>query len=588
MPDILIPNNSKHDVATYKIVVDNTEVDPSYQVMSLSIHKELNKVSTASLVFRDGDAALQTFPLSNKTDFVPGKKIEISIGRDGLNNSAFKGMIIKHAVKVKANGNTELHIECMDEAVKMTIGRKSKYFQDVKDSDVFDELISKYGIRSDPQTTTLKHQELVQHNISDWDFMLLRAEANGMLVNVSDGSIKIAKPAIGNEVLQVNYGSSVLDFEAEMDARFQYKSVNAESWDYSNQQLFTAETSSSSFAQQGNITSEDLAHAISPDKFDMHHSGHLLEQELKDWTESIMLRSRLAKIRGRARFTGFSGIKPADTLKLSGVGDRFSGKAFVTAVRQEIGDGTWETQVQFGLDPKRYVFLHSDINEAPSAGLIGAIRGLQIGIVVQLESDPDGQDRILVRVPVIDSAGQGIWTRIASLDAGNERGAFFMPEIGDEVIVGFINDDPRHPVVLGMLHSSNKPAPVSPQDSNNEKGFTTRSKMHLSFNDDTKTIVIDTPAGNSITIDEKSMKIEIKDQNDNRITMEQSGITMESPLNIDVKAGAVLTLSGGTSLSISAPSLAVKADAAVSIEGATAKVTSSGITEISGSLVKIN
>jgi Rhs element Vgr protein len=588
MPDILIPNNSKHDVATYKIVVDNTEVDPSYQVMSLSIHKELNRVSTASLVFRDGDAALQTFPLSNKTDFVPGKKIEISIGRDGLNKSAFKGIIIKHAVKVKANGNTELHVECMDVAVKMTIGRKSKYFQNVKDSDVFDDLLSTYGIRSDPETTTLKHQELVQHNVTDWDFMLLRAEANGMLLNVDDGSIKIAKPAIGNEVLQVNYGSSILEFEAEMDARFQYKSVNAESWDYSNQQLFTADTSSSSFAEQGNITSEDLAQAISPDKFDMHHSGHLLEQELKDWTESIMLRSRLAKIRGRARFTGFSGIKPADTLKLSGVGDRFNGKAFVTAVRQEIGDGTWETQVQFGLDPKRYVFLHNDINEAPSAGLVGAIRGLQIGIVVQLESDPDGQDRILVRVPVIDSAGQGIWTRIASLDAGNERGAFFMPEIGDEVIVGFINDDPRHPVVLGMLHSSNKPAPISPADNNHEKGFTTRSKMHLSFNDDTKTIVIDTPAGNSITIDEKSMKIEIKDQNENKITMEQTGITMESPLNIDVKAGAVLTLSGGTSLSISAPSLSVKADSNVSIEGAVAKVTSSGITEISGSLVKIN
>ena len=588
MPDILIPNDSKHDVATYKIVVDKTEVAPSYQLLSLSIYKELNKVPTASLIFRDGDAALQTFPLSNKTDFVPGKKIEISIGRDGLNKRGFKGIIIKHAVKVKANGNAELHIECMDEAVKMTIGRKSKYFENVKDSDVFDDLISSYGMESEPETTTLKHQELVQHNISDWDFMLLRAEANGMLVNADDGSVKITKPVIENEVLQVNYGSSVLEFEAEIDARYQYKSVNAESWDYSNQQLFTADTSSSSFAEQGNITAEDLAQAVSPDKFDMHHSGHLLEQELKDWTEGIMMRSRLAKIRGRARFAGFSGIKPADTVKLSGVGDRFNGKAFVTAVRQEIGDGTWETQIQFGLDPKRYAFLHNDMNDASSAGLVGGIRGLQIGIVVQLENDPDGQDRILVRIPVIDSEGQGIWTRIASLDAGNDRGAFFMPEIGDEVIVGFINDDPRHPVVLGMLHSSNKPAPISPQDDNNEKGFTTRSKMHLSFNDETKTIVINTPAGNSITIDEESMKIEIKDQNENKISMEKTGITVESQLNIDIKAGAVLTLAGGTSLAISAPSLAVKADADVSIEGAVAKLTSSGITEISGSLVKIN
>lgn len=588
MADVLIPNDSKHDVATFKIVVDGVELDPSYQLLSLAIHKELNRVSSTSLVFRDGDAALQTFPLSNKADFVPGKKIEISIGRDGTNTGAFKGIIVKHAIKVKANGDTQLQVECMDAAVKMTIGRRNQYFQSVKDSDVFDDLVSKYGLKSDPETTNLKHKELVQHNITDWDFMLLRAEANGMMVNVDDGVIKIAKPVIQKEVLQINYGSSVLEFEAEIDARYQYKSVNAESWDYSNQQLFQANTSSSSFAEQGNLNSGDIANALSPDKFQLHHSGHKLEQELQDWTDGMMLRSRLAKIRGRAKFTGFGGIKPGDTVLISGVGDRFNGKAYVTAVRQDIGDGAWETQLQFGLDPRQYAFIHNDINDAPSAGLVGGISGLQIGVVVQLQSDPDGQDRILVRIPVIDSNAPGIWTRVASLDAGNDRGAFFMPEIGDEVIIGFINDDPRDAIVLGMLHSSNKPAPITPSDANNKKGFTTRSKMHLSFNDDTKTIVIDTPAGNSITIDEQSMKIEIKDQNQNKITMDTSGISLQSPLNIDIKAGAVLTLSGGASLSIGAPSLSVKADANVSIEGAIAKLSSSGITEISGSIVKIN
>jgi Rhs element Vgr protein len=477
----------------------------------------------------------------------------------------------------------------MDESVKMTIGRHSHYFENVKDNEVFDELISKYGLQSDPETTGLKHKELVQHHISDWDFMLLRAEANGMLVNVDDGAIKILKPAIqSREALEINYGSSVLEFEAEMDARNQYKSVNALSWDYSNQQLFKADTSSTDFTEEGNISASDIADAISPDKFEMHHSGHKLEQELQDWTDGIMLRSRLAKIRGRARFTGVSTIKPGDTVKLSGVGKRFNGKAYVSAVRQDIGGGTWETQIQFGLDPNRYAFVHHDLNDAASGGLVGGMRGLQIGIVVQLENDPDGQDRVLVRIPVIDNDADGIWTRVASLDAGNERGAFFRPEINDEVIVGFINDDPRDPVLLGMLNSSNKPAPITAQDANDEKGFTTRSKMHLSFNDKTKTIVIDTPAGNSITIDEQSQKIEIVDQNQNKLTMASSGIKLESPLNIDIKAGGVLTLGAGASLAISGPSLSVKADADVSIQGAIAKLSSSGITEISGSLVKIN
>jgi hypothetical protein len=112
--------------------------------------------------------------------------------------------------------------------------------------------------------------------------------------------------------------------------------------------------------------------------------------------------------------------------------------------------------------------------------------------------------------------------------------------------------------------------------------------MHISFNDQTKTIKIDTPAGNSITLDEQGQKIEIADQNQNKITMQPSGISLESLKNIDIKAGAVLTLSGGVSLSIGAPSLSVSADADVSISGATAKLTGQGPTIISGLPVKIN
>ena len=591
MEEILIPNPSQHDVATFSILVDDVALNPAYQVISLAITKEVNRVPMAKIILRDGEASDKTFEISNSNDLIPGKKVLIKIGLDGNNAQAFKGIITKHAVKVKENGNGELHIECRDETMRMTLGRKNKYFADIKDSRLFDELIGQYGgLTSDAKETSLTHKELVQHHLSDWDFMLLRAEANGLLVLVNDGDIKISAPDTTAEpVLQVTYGSSILEFEAEMDARNQWKSVKASSWDYANQELFKADASeATTFTQHGNISSARLSEAGKLEQYEMRHSGHVLEQELQDWVNGIMARSRLAKIRGRAKFTGFAGIKPGDMVKVAGVGARFEGKAYVTAVKQEMGNGMWDTHVQFGLDPERYAFVQNDIQDAPAAGLIGAVHGLQIGIVVQLESDPDGQDRIRVRIPVIDNNDQGIWTRVASLDAGDSRGAFFRPEIGDEVIVGFINDDPRHAVVLGMLHSSAKPAPITAKDVNHEKGFTTRSKMHLSFNDDTKTITIDTPAGNSIKIDEQGMTIEIKDQNSNKITMGTSGISLESPMNIDIKAGVNLTLSAAASLSIGGASLGVKADGNLSLEGAMAKLSGSGITEISGSMVKIN
>ncbi|MBC7947043.1 MAG: type VI secretion system tip protein VgrG [Chitinophagaceae bacterium] len=588
MEELLIPNPSKCDVATYNMLVEGEEVPITFQLLSLSIHKEANRVPSAKIVFRDGDASEQKFEISENELFVPGKKIQINIGRDGTNKQAFKGIITHHSVKVKQNGHSQLCIECQDESVKMTIGRHSHYFEKMKDSKVIDELITKYSLDADPEPTGLEHKELVQHHISDWDFMLLRAEANGMLVFTDDGKITVAKPKIKGEVLQVNYGSSILEFEAEMDARSQFKSVNACSWDYANQALFKADTGSATFTELGNISGSDISEKISPDKYEMHHSGLKLVQELQDWVDGIMVRSRLSKIRGRVKCIGFSAIKPGDTLKMTGVGARFNGKAYVTGVRQEMGNGIWETHIQFGLDPARYAFHHNDVNDATSAGLVGAIHGLQIGKVEKLENDPDGQDRIQVKIPVIDNTAQGIWTRVASLDAGADRGAFFRPEIGDEVIVGFINDDPRDAVLLGMLHSSNKPAPITAKDVNHEKGFTTRSKMHISFNDDTKTIKIDTPAGNHVLLDEKEKKIEVIDQNNNKLVMEPAGITMESPAKIDIKAGTTLSITAGTSLSIGAPSISVKADADLGLEGSIVKLKASGMAQINGSMVTIN
>ncbi|WP_156308077.1 type VI secretion system tip protein VgrG [Sphingobacterium endophyticum] len=591
MEELIIPNPSQHDVVSYNILLDGTDMDASYEILSISIDKEINRIPTAKILIKDGDASLAQFEISNKNDFIPGKEIIIKIGFDSTNKQAFKGIITKHQVRVKENGNTQLMIECKDYAMRMTLGRQSKYFLETKDSDVIDTIISNYeNLTADVEETQLRHNELIQHHVTDWDYVILRAESNGMLVNVNDGDISVKKPDTSTDpVLQITYGSSILEFEAEMDARSQWTKVQASSWDYKNQALFTAEIDeANSFSQAGNVSGATLGASNKLDQYQLHHSGHLLEQELQSWVDGTMMRSRLAKIRGRARFTGFSDIKPGDMVKIAGIGERFNGNSFVTAVRQDVGDGTWYTNIQFGLSPEQYSSVHPDLNESPSAGLLGAIKGLQIAKVLQLENDPEGEDRILVKIPVIDNSSNGTWVRIACLDAGKDRGSFFRPEIDDEVIVGFINNDPRHAIMLGMLNSSAKPAPLSATDANDEKGFFTRSNMRVHFNDAKKIITIDTPAGNSIVLDEDGSKIEIKDQNANKITMDSSGIKLDSPRDVEIKAGLNLKISAGSAIEITGNSMKVNGTASINLESAITKISSFGVTEISGSLVKIN
>jgi uncharacterized protein involved in type VI secretion and phage assembly len=267
-------------------------------------------------------------------------------------------------------------------------------------------------------------------------------------------------------------------------------------------------------------------------------------------------------------------------IKIDGVGERFTGNIYVTAVRQEIQKGTWQTSMQFGLEPEW--FAQSYEVEQPLAGaLLPAIQGLQIGIVTKLESDPDGENRIQVKVPVIDAADDGIWSRVCTLDAGKNRGTFYLPEIGDEVIVGFINNDPRHAVILGMLNSSKNPAALTAADKNDEKGYTSRSGMKMIFNDDKKSIDIETPAGNKFTIseDEKSMKME--DQNGNKFTMDQDGITIDSYKDLTIKAKKELNVSGQNAT--------VKADSQATFKGGSAaEFSSGGSTALKGSTVQIN
>ncbi len=584
-----IPKDASYDVVQFDILSEGQDVSGAVEVMSVTVTKEFNRLSSAKIVIRDGDAAKADFEASNEAFFLPGKKITIKAGLDNDRTQIFEGLVVKHCIRVREQGNSDLILECRDASIRMTLGRHSKYYKEMKDSEVMEEIVGQYGLQSDVEATSLKHYEIVQHNCTDWDFLLARAEANGKLVLADDGKIQIKKPDSGAaSELTLRYGSGeILELETEMDARNQVKNFHARAWDYANQQLFEAESSSSDFSEGGNVSGSDLSDAVGPAKTELQHGGHLLEEELTEWVNGQMLRSRLAKIRGRVKFTGSPKLKPGQMVTLEGMGNRFNGKAFISAVRHEIYTGSWDTYVQLGL-PNDTFAKSSDFYEPPAAGLISPIHGLQVGKVVQLQDDPDGEDRILVRLPVIDPNAEGIWSRIASLDAGADRGAFFRPEIDDEVIVGFINDDPRDAIVLGHLHSSANPAPIKASDDNHEKGFTTRSKMHIHFNDDTKTITIDTPAGNSIVIDEKTTSIVLTDQNKNTITMDPNGIELKSPKNITIDAGMEIKIKAGTNLSIGAIKIDIEASGPLTAKGAIAELSSSGITKVAGSLVQIN
>lgn len=585
-----IPNDSKSDVITFDVLIEGAPIDPAYGVKSISIEKAINRIPSARLVIRDGDAADEKFEISDKEEFVPGKKIDIKLGRDSKNELAFKGIIVSHKVQVLRSGNTNLIIECRDEAVRMSIGRQNKYYEDKKDSEIFEELIAKYsGLTPDVEATKVTHKEVVQHHSTDWDFMLDRADVNGRFVIVDDGKVQVKKPdSSQGELFCLTYGSTIYSYEAEMDCRDQWATVKGSSWDYAGQELFESETSSADFKEHGNITGKKLSEVIELEKYELRHSGHVVSEELEEWVKACMLKSRMAKIRGRVHIlTGKIELKPDKVLDIQGIGDRFNGKVYITSVRHDVANGEWDSQVQFGLSPEWFA-ARENIPDFEAGGTIPSVNGLQIGKVVQLENDPDGEDRILVKLPIIDMEANGIWCRVARLDAGENRGTFWLPEIDDEVLVGFVNDDPRDAIVLGMLHSSTKPAPLEAKDVNHEKGIFTREDLRIHFFDDKKKIRISTPAGNIIELDEENKTIIIEDENKNSIKLSPDGIDMDSSKFINITAKKDINIkSKNGNITLNAKKITADASRTLDLKGGTSKLSAKGNTTIDGKFIFI-
>ena len=576
----LLPLETNTDIVTLTIQVDGTELPGHISVLAVEIVQQVNRISYARLRVADGNAATSDFPVSAGDLFVPGNELSVLAGYHGEAEAIFSGIVFTQRAVVRSS-ESWLEIDVRDPTVKMSLVRRNRHFEDMTDSDIAEELISEYGLEADIAATEVTHPQLLQYHASDWDFIVSRLEANGQLCLAKDGKITSFVPTLDEDPdAEILYGATLLELDAEFDARTQSAVVKSFSWDAAGQELLEAEAADPGWEGNGNLASDNMTAATGREEDQLWHGGSIAADALQAWADGSLLRARIAASSGRARFKGLPNAQVGRVIQLSGLGDRFNGKVLVTGVRHEFTDNTWVTDTQFGMPRKCQAELF-DISQIPAAGLVPAVSGLQIGIVTQLAGDPAGESRIRVKIPVAGFDEQGIWARVATLDAGAERGTFFRPEVDDEVVVGFFHDDPAQAVVIGMLHSSAKAPPEEATEDNHKKMYVSRSGIKLIFDDEESVLTLQTPGENFMTLSDADSGITLEDQNGNSIVMNGDGIALTSAGEIVLKADSDLKLEGMNT--------EVKASTEFKAEGgASAELKSSGTLTVKGSLVQIN
>ena len=120
--------------------------------------------------------------------------------------------------------------------------------------------------------------------------------------------------------------------------------------------------------------------------------------------------------------------------------------------------------------------------EALEGGGGDRILGVARGQVTD-NRDPDGLGRVRVRL-AWQAQGSSHWARTAAPMSGSGYGAWFLPEVGDEVLVGAKGGDPALLYVLGMLWSGKaKPPETNADGKNNLRLIESRSGHQLLFDD---------------------------------------------------------------------------------------------------------
>lgn len=174
--------------------------------------------------------------------------------------------------------------------------------------------------------------------------------------------------------------------------------------------------------------------------------------------------------------------------------------------------------------------------------------------------DPDSHNRIQVRVFNLDGVTDQdapVWARVAVPFAGNNRGAFFFPDVGDEVVVVYLAGDSRFPIVIGGLWNGHDSAPDSfggSGDSVDRWTITGKAGTKISIIEDSSgpTIELKTPGGLKGTMTDSSASIEFTDSSQTSVKIDASGITVNAPT-------AEVQVTAASSMSITAPQLTVNA-----------------------------
>lgn len=509
-----------------------------------------------------------------------GDKVEVELQASGQTPSKFEGDIVSIGASYHV-GKFNATIRAFDVSHRLNRGRMTKTFEQMTASDICSKIIGEAGItKGKIENTTVTFPFLTVVNETPFAFLRRLAAEHGLEAVAAEGKMHFRKPPATGEAITLEVGGSLLSLDAEISGSDQVKDIQVSGWDPKQKKEVVGKAVVASKAAKLQETPQTIATKLGASK-KLVIGGLPIETQAHATAvaKATAEQHGSAFIDVRGTVAGHTGLRAGRKIKLEGVGRQLSGEYVLSSTRHIwTQDHGYITEFTVSGQQDRSLGGLVQGAAAPRSGR--SISGLVTGIVTD-NKDPDGVGRVKVAFPWLDADHVSGWARVAYHGGGPDRGITFLPEVNDEVIVGFTHGDPDKPMVMGGVFNGKDKFPDHKGAAHVDRGktlergiFTNKHKLTFSDKQGAEAITLGLrDKSYTITLDKKGTvisigsdgKVDVKAKSGVTITAEQGNIELTAKagdvkltgMNVTVEAKAGLTLTATAQAKLKGATVAI-------------------------------
>ncbi|HEY1295989.1 MAG TPA: VgrG-related protein [Chloroflexota bacterium] len=601
-------------LSQFYIKIDGAEASEPMMLnlVEATVENSLHLPDVATLTFHDPDGQWV-----DHANVAPGKAITMSAKAGETTHQLFDGEIVELESDFFP-GERRVVVRAFDRLHRLARGRHVRSFVNVSDGDIVKKIAAEVGLTAKVGPTPTVHPYVLQDNITNLEFLRGRAALLGYLLFVHNKELHCEQYGSQTEALSIGFGEDLREFHPRLTTIDQVSSAAATGWDPAQAQAIIGQ------AQQGNgspsVGAGSQGGDVAKKAFSLDASIQVADRPIR--TQAVADKLAQASLdRREGRFIEADGttrghptLLAGVSIDLKGLGQRFSGKYFVTSSTHKYSsEHGYITQFTVsGFHPSSLLSLLSPERDGLAAPRIGLVVGL-----VTDNSDPEGLGRVKVKYPWLSQEHASDWARVVVPGGGTQRGMQFMPEVNDEVLVGFEQGDINYPYVLGGLWNGknappNKNSEVISGGKVNQRVIRSRTGHVITLDDSDNApsiTILDNTGKNKVFLDSKANKLTVHLEGDmlfeapqGDVSIKGKTISVEATTSLKVKGQTVdteadtsMNVKAGTDMKISGLDTELSGKAAAKVNAPSTDVTangkltlsSTGVTQVSGTPIMI-